>query len=155
MTDNPDIVCLCGSTRFKSTFIAENARLTDEGHIVLSVGLYLHYDRVEISRDLKIRLDQLHKRKIDLCDWVWVLDVNGYIGESTRSEIIYAVENRKTVRYLSREFPDYKEPVDPLRQHLERLIHISSEVANSTNPGIPRRLKLEAAFALKGVGKAL
>lgn len=106
------IVCMCGSTRFKQTWIAENARLTGEGYIVLSVGLWGHHERVTPSPESKAKLDELHKRKIDLCDWVWVLDVGGYIGESTRGEIAYAEAHGKLVRYLSQEFPDYQEPVD-------------------------------------------
>jgi nucleoside 2-deoxyribosyltransferase len=108
------IVCLCGSTRFKQTWIAENARLTGEGNIVLAVGLWGHHERQYPDEATKAFLDALHKRKIDLCDWVWVLDVNGYIGDSTRSEIDYAVAHGKPVRRLSVEFPEYVEPVDPM-----------------------------------------
>lgn len=99
------IVCMCGSTRFKETWLAENARLTSEGYIVLSVGVWGHHERVTLPPEVKAKLDDLHKRKIDLCDWVWILDVGGYIGESTRSEIAYAEALGKPVRYLSREFP--------------------------------------------------
>lgn len=110
------VVCICGSTRFKQAYIAENARLTTEGNIVLTVGLWGHHERVKPIPKQKQSLDELHKRKIDLCDWVWVLDVNGYIGDSTCSEIKYAESLQKPVRYLSSEFPDYKEPVDHLEQ---------------------------------------
>lgn len=113
------IVCICGSTRFKQTWIAENARLTSEGYIVLAVGLWGHHERVFPSPEQKAKLDGLHKRKIDLCDWVWVLDVGGYIGDSTRSEIEYAERLGKPVRYLSQEFPGYVEPKDPLLTQLE------------------------------------
>ncbi len=86
----PQIVCMCGSTRFKQTWIRENTRLTEEGYIVLSVGLWGHHERKYPDIETKKFLDELHKRKIDLCDWVWILDVNGYIGESTKDEIEYA-----------------------------------------------------------------
>lgn len=99
------VVCMCGSTKFKQTWIDENKRLTIEGNIVLSVGLFGHHEG--ITEELKIKMDELHKRKIDLCDWVWVLDVGGYIGESTRSEIKYAEVKGKLVKYLSNEFPKY------------------------------------------------
>jgi hypothetical protein len=112
------IVCMCGSTKFKQAWIAENARLTQEGNIVLAVGLWGHHERKYPSPDVKAKLDDLHKRKIDLCDWVWVLDVNGYIGESTRSEIAYAEALGRPVRYLSREFLGYVEPIDELAQQL-------------------------------------
>jgi hypothetical protein len=117
------IVCICGSTRFKQAWIWENARLTQEGNIVLAVGLWGHCKDgggnplgLELTDECKIALDALHKRKIDLCDWIWILDVGGYIGDSTRSEITYAIEAGKQVRYLSQEFPDYIEPSDPLEE---------------------------------------
>jgi hypothetical protein len=110
----PPIVCICGSTRFKQSWIAENARLTGERNIVLAVGLWGHHERKYPDAETKKMLDELHLRKIDLCDWVWVLDVGGYIGESTRNEIAYAEAHGKVVRYLSKEFPCYVEPIDPL-----------------------------------------
>jgi len=113
------IVCICGSTRFKQSWIAENARLTGEGNIVLAVGLWGHHERKYPDAETKEKLDALHLRKIDLCDWVWVLDIGGYIGESTRNEIAYAEAHGKLVRYLSKEIPDYAEPVDPLAARAE------------------------------------
>lgn len=115
------IVCICGSTRFKQSWITENARLTREGNIVLAVGLWGHHERQYPDEKTKAMLDDLHKRKIDLCDWVWVLDVGGYIGDSTRSEIEYAERLGRPVRYLSQEFPGYEEPVDPLRERVGEL----------------------------------
>ena len=108
------IVCICGSTRFKQAWISENARLTGEGNIVLAVGLWGHHERKYPDEATKRKLDELHLRKIDLCDWVWVLDIGGYIGESTRNEIVYAEARGKMVRYLSKEFPTYVEPTDPM-----------------------------------------
>jgi hypothetical protein len=98
----PKIVCLCGSTRFKQEFINANFRETMAGRIVLSVGLYSHAD-AEVytpTADEKLALDELHKRKIDLADEVLVLNIGGYIGESTRSEIDYARAAGKPVRFL-------------------------------------------------------
>jgi len=116
------IVCMCGSTRFKQAWITENARLTNDGQIVLSVGLWGHHERIEPTEEQKVALDVLHKRKIDLCDWIWVLDVGGYIGASTQSEIDYATNLNKPIRYLSREYPNYEEPVDQLRAQLQEAI---------------------------------
>jgi hypothetical protein len=137
------IVCMCGSTRFKQAWIAENTRLTLAGNIVLAVGMFGHADGQMAALETngsKIRLDDLHKRKIDLCDWVWVIDVNGYIGVSTRSEIAYAEKLGKPVRYLSQEFPEYVEPVDDrdarilvlmkaLQAMKKRLVFLSSDAA--------------------------
>ena len=107
MSNVPRIVCLCGSTRFKDAFDEANYRETMAGRIVLSVGFMMHAtgnkhgEGVGATAEQKIGLDELHKRKIDLCDEVFVLDVDGYIGTSTRSEIDYAVAHGKPVVYLS------------------------------------------------------
>lgn len=103
MSDRPEIVCLCGSTRFEDTFHAENRRLTLAGAIVLTVGVFGHDDAETITVDQKDRLDALHKRKIDLADRVHVLNVDGYIGESTRSEVAYARRHDVPVTWLEPE----------------------------------------------------
>lgn len=103
----PRIVVLCGSTRFGEAFREANLQETLAGSIVLSVGcdlrsdhdLWSHLPDVEVAA-LKHRLDELHKRKIDLADEVLVLNVDGYLGESTRSEIEYAEKLGRPVRYL-------------------------------------------------------
>lgn len=128
------IVCLCGSTRFKTTWVAENARLTNQGEIVLSVGRWGHCEPRCLTDEEKKSLDETHKRKIDLCDYVFVLDVGGYIGESTQSEIAYAHEHGKPVRYLSQEFPDYVEPVDPLEAENESLKNENARLKASIGP---------------------
>lgn len=105
--DQPEIVCLCGSTRFMEAFQAANLKETLAGRIVLSVGCNTKADsdifkfyEYEDMIGVKGKLDELHKRKIDLADEVLVLNVDGYIGDSTRSEIEYAEANGKPVRYL-------------------------------------------------------
>lgn len=98
----PEIVCLCGSTRFFKTFDEQDFRLTLEGKIVLSIGCNTKSDEgLKLTAEDKIRLDELHKRKIDLCDYVLVLNVDGYIGDSTRSEIVYAEKIGKPIKYLN------------------------------------------------------
>ncbi len=102
----PTIVCLCGSTRFGDAFKQVNLDETLAGRIVLSIGCNMRDDDlfVHLSEDeravIKGKLDELHKRKIDLADEILVLNVGGYVGQSTRSEIIYAFEHGKTVRWL-------------------------------------------------------
>jgi hypothetical protein len=107
--ERPTIVCLCGSTRFGSAFANANLHETLAGRIVLTVGcntrddaLFAHMDEVKRA-EIKQRLDELHKRKIDLSDEILVLNVGGYIGPSTRSEITYAEAHGKRVRYLEME----------------------------------------------------
>lgn len=103
----PKIVCICGSTRFYQEFQIAEYEETMKGNIYLSVGFYPHSSEeahgqdIEITPEQKIALDELHKRKIDLSDEVLVVSVNGYVGESTRSEIDYAISNNKPVRFWS------------------------------------------------------
>lgn len=95
------VVTLCGSTRFKDTFIREQKRLTLEGNIVISVGLFGHSgDDEAFNAETKTMLDDMHKRKIDLSDEIFVINENGYIGTSTKSEIEYAKANGKVIKYL-------------------------------------------------------
>ena len=98
----PKVVCLCGSTKFKSHFEHANLAETLSGNIVLSVAWFGHADS-----DLwypgngeKLMLDEVHKRKIDLADEILVINPFGYIGQSTRSEISYARKQKKQVRFL-------------------------------------------------------
>jgi hypothetical protein len=96
------IITLCGSTKFKDEFIAEQKRLTLEGNIVISVGLFGHAGDDEVwSETTKPMLDDMHKRKIDLSDEIFVINVGGYIGTSTRGEIEHAVKTKKPVKYLT------------------------------------------------------
>lgn len=101
----PPVVCLCGSTRFVDEFNRQRRELTERGEIVLSIEIVTtqarEHDPQHADPALKARLDELHKRKIDLADYVLVLNVGGYIGESTRSEIAYAAACGKPVRYLT------------------------------------------------------
>lgn len=98
------VITLCGSTRFKDEFLEVQKRLTLEGNIVISVGLFGHSGDDEVwTPGTKEMLDNMHKRKIDMADGIFVINVGGYIGESTRSEIDYAIRNGKTVEYLEKE----------------------------------------------------
>ena len=95
------VITLCGSTRFRDAFTEAQKRLTLEGNIVISVGLFGHAGDDEVWKPgTKEMLDDMHKRKIDMADEIYVINVGGYIGESTRSEIEYARRNGKAVRYL-------------------------------------------------------
>lgn len=101
MPTNYPVITLCGSTRFKEQFIEAQKRLTLEGNIVISVGLFGHSGDNEVwNEGTKEMLDDMHKRKIDMADEIFVINVGGYIGQSTRSEIKYAKAHGKKVRYL-------------------------------------------------------
>ncbi len=95
------IITLCGSTRFKDAFLSEQKRLTLEGYIVISVGLFGHSGDDEVlDPATKEMLDDMHLRKIDLAEGIHVINVDGYIGHSTRNEIEYARATGKAVSYL-------------------------------------------------------
>lgn len=102
------VITLCGSTKFKEDFLREQKRLTLEGNIVISVGLFGHSGDSEVWEDLeegkrgevKEMLDDMHLSKIDMADEIFVINTDGYIGESTRREIEYAKAAGKTVRYM-------------------------------------------------------
>lgn len=103
MVGKYDVVTLCGSTRFKNEFLAVQKRLTLEGKIVLSVGLFGHSGDQEVWKPgTKEMLDDMHKRKIDMADSIFVINKDGYIGSSTKSEIEYAIHTGKEVHYLER-----------------------------------------------------
>jgi hypothetical protein len=97
--DRPNIVVLCGSTRFRNEFANANRIFTVTGSIVLAPGVFGHSGD-PLTDNEKTQLDELHKRKIDLADEVFVVNPGGYIGESTRSEIEYAEKIGRPVRYL-------------------------------------------------------
>ena len=98
--NRPKVVCLCGSTRFREAFEGANRAETLAGNIVLSVGLFGHHEGLDMAGETKARLDDLHLRKIDLADEVLILNVGGYIGESTRRELEYASGAGRAVRFL-------------------------------------------------------
>lgn len=128
MVGNYKVVTLCGSTRFKEQFMEVQKRLTLAGYIVISVGLFGHAGDQEVWDGMdegtlsktKEMLDDMHKRKIDMADEIYVINVGGYIGDSTRSEIQYAEEHGKNVRYYEDTRKD-----EMLRQLAEARQHIA------------------------------
>lgn len=103
------VITLCGSTRFKDAFMKVQKELTLKGNIVISVGLFGHSGDNEVWEGMdedtltntKIMLDDMHKRKIDMADEIYVINVDGYIGYSTKSEIEYAKQHNKKVNYMN------------------------------------------------------
>lgn len=101
MTGRYKIITLCGSTKFREEFLEVQKKLTLEGNIVISVGLFGHSGDDEVwDSGIKEMLDDMHLRKIDLADEIFVINPGGYIGESTRREIEYAKRKKKAVKYL-------------------------------------------------------
>lgn len=106
MINGANIICLCGSTRFTEQMLVKQWELTKQGNVVLSWcalpdWYFQGNDKSHIGdqEGVKAIVDEVHKRKIDLCDEVFVLNIGGYIGQSTRSEIDYALKIGKTVYY--------------------------------------------------------
>ncbi|WP_454117409.1 hypothetical protein [Microbacterium lacticum] len=95
MPDRPEIVCICGSSRFVEAMREANRALTLSGIIVLAPGEM----NGTISEDEKAVLDALHFRKIDLADRILIVNPGGYIGESTSREIAYARAAGKPVSF--------------------------------------------------------
>lgn len=111
-TDDVDVVCICGSTSFSDQHAIARWELECTGeHICLMIN-YLpewyaekqgwgdHMDHHGESAGCKEELDDLHFHKIDMADWVLVVNPDDYIGDSTANEIEYAREQGKTVRFV-------------------------------------------------------
>jgi hypothetical protein len=121
----PKIVTLCGSTKFADAYQAAMMQETLDGKIVLTVGCMTQSDgdlikAGVITDDVKVALDVLHKQKIFVADEVLILNVGGYVGESTRSEIAYAQSLRKPIRYLEPIEDDYDYAADDRNFDAER-----------------------------------
>lgn len=100
----PTIVCLCGSGRFRQEFEDAEFRETLAGKIVLTIGC----NTKDIARDIdwqhvKPMLDELHFRKIEMADEVFIINPGHYIGQSTRRELDHAIALGKTIRYWTNE----------------------------------------------------
>lgn len=107
MSEKTKIVCFCGSTRFSEYFMIKRWELEKQGIITLGInilpnGYFGEENHHGAEKEgVKEILDTLHKRKIDISDEVIILNVDGYIGESTRSELEYALSIGKKVTYLN------------------------------------------------------
>src|SRR3990167_5578491 len=117
LSARPRIVCLCGSSRFVPEMACIAWALErDEGYIVLSLHLLpadypgVQPDHQAEAEGVATKMDELHLRKIDLADDVLVVNVGGYIGDSTRREISYATAQKKPVRYLEPAEPEHGAP---------------------------------------------
>jgi hypothetical protein len=109
MIEHPKKITLCGSTKFKKAFLEWNRRLTLDGHLVYSVAFWTHTDGTAPDADRKKLLDTVHKSKIESSDAIFVLDIGGYVGDSTAREIDYAQSRGKEIIRLSELFPDWNE----------------------------------------------
>ncbi len=97
---NAPKVCLCGSTKFKDKFFEIAKDFTLKGYIVTMPMVFVHSGDEEINEVQKAYLDELHKAKIADADLVYVINCDGYIGNSTRNEIKWAAALSKKIEYL-------------------------------------------------------
>ncbi len=95
-----NIITLCGSIKFKDEFLKVQEKLTLEGNIVFTPNFFNNIKKEEITKERKKMLDEMHKQKIDMSDEIYIINVGGYIGDSTKSEIEYAKSKGKKVSYL-------------------------------------------------------
>jgi len=104
----PKIVCFCGSTRFANTYMIERWKLEKQGIITLGInilpnGYFTEKDHHGAEQEcVKHILDELHFSKIDMADEVVILNVGGYIGESTKAELEYAKKRGKCITYFEK-----------------------------------------------------
>ncbi|HBJ33785.1 MAG TPA: hypothetical protein DDZ51_03270 [Planctomycetaceae bacterium] len=96
----PRIVCLCGSTKFKSAFEIAAAEETLCGNIVLTVHVFSHHDNLDLREDTLADLKRLHLAKIKMADEVLILNVGGYVGDGLQAELEYAARLGIPVRWL-------------------------------------------------------
>ena len=94
------IIAICGSSRFKNEILEMAKNLTLDNHIVLTPAIFEHSDEQSLNAEQKIRLDNLQKEKINMSDAIFVVNVDGYIGESTYGEIDWAQRMKKEVYFL-------------------------------------------------------
>lgn len=106
------IVTLCGSTKFKKEYEDIAKDLALQGHTVLSVNMFGHADNIELTTEQKLVLDNEHKQKISISDAIFVINKDGYIGESTFSEIDWAQRLGKQIYYLENPTPEEEETVE-------------------------------------------
>lgn len=101
MSKKYNVITLCGSTKFKDTYIEVAKQLTLAGNIVLSSNLFGHsgdYEAFDTGKE--DMLAEMHRQKIDMSDEVYILNVNGYLGANTKREILYAISQKKKITYL-------------------------------------------------------
>ena len=91
------VITLCGSIKFKEEFLKMQEKLTLSENIVLTPNFFQSIKKEKINEQTKKMLDEIYRQKIDMSDAIFVINVNGYIGESTKNEIEYAKSKNKEI----------------------------------------------------------
>ncbi len=92
------IITLCGSMRFENEMIKIAAELELNGDVAIQC-IYFPQNKKLSDFELEM-LSKLHYKKIEISDAIYVVNVNGYIGASTRNEIEYARSLNKEILSL-------------------------------------------------------
>ena len=95
------VVTICGSYKFKKEMIDIAEKLTLEGNCVLMPNELSRNSKDDYTLEEALMIDKMHKEKIKLSDAILVVNVNGYIGSSTKSEIDYAKNLNKEIIYYT------------------------------------------------------
>ena len=95
------IITICGSYKFKQEMIKIAEQLTLEGNCVLMPNELSRPNKESYTQEEATMIDKMHKEKIKLSDAILVVNVNGYIGKSTNSEIEYAKSLNKEILYYT------------------------------------------------------
>ncbi|MCK4386861.1 MAG: hypothetical protein KAV41_02140 [Candidatus Pacebacteria bacterium] len=101
-----EIITLSGSTKFRDQFREVERMLTMDGKIVLPPAIYGKAEGIKHSVEVSKHLLSLHLDKINISDGIFVIDVGGYIGDSTKKEIDYAKDKGKFIKYYSKKFKE-------------------------------------------------
>lgn len=110
----PRVIVCCGSSKFVD-IMAVTAWLIERDEQAIVMGLHLlpvwylspskelPADHIAEHEGVAEAMDELHKRKIDLADEIFVINHNDYIGESTASEIEYAQSKGIPTRWFTHD----------------------------------------------------
>lgn len=138
MVNKYKVITLCGSTKFMDIFHKVEHDLTLKGYIVLSVEVFGKMTGEELSRDQIDLLNDIHRKKIDISDAIFVIDMHGYIGEATKSEIEYAESLGKEVFYFSKLYTEVV--IHSCWGNTPKIVPISSPTRRSQVVKITKRL---------------
>ena len=96
------IITVCGSLKFVKEMMEITEKMELQGNCML-VPIYnpLKSSKDDFTEEESLILDKMHKERIKLSDAILVINVNGYIGNSTKSEIEFAKSLNKEIIYYT------------------------------------------------------
>ena len=95
------IITVCGSLRFMKEMMEITEKMELQGNCMLSPIYPTKQDKDAYTENEAIMLDKMHKEKIKISDAILVVDVDNYIGNSTKSEIEFAKSLGKEIIYYT------------------------------------------------------